>query len=83
MTDDDNQSNSNTPQPMTPAQKHSLMHANFERSKKDVAELAALAKGLREELDKPHADISSVEVVSRAAKIEKLAKKIRDETTGF
>jgi hypothetical protein len=59
------------------------MHANFVRSKKDAAELAALAKGLREALNKPNADITSVEVVSRAVKIERLAKKIREETTGF
>ena len=82
-SDDSSQSNSGVPQPLTPAQKHSLMRANFVRSRKDAADLAALAKGLREALDKPNADVSSVEVVSRAAKIEKLAKKIRDETTGF
>ena len=82
-SDDNSQSNNSVPQPLTAAQRHSLMHANFVRSKKDAAELAALAKGLREALNKPNADITSVEVVSRAVKIERLAKKIREETTGF
>jgi hypothetical protein len=64
-------------------QKVSIMRANFEKSKSDAAELAALAKGLREELDKPNVSVLSLGVISRAEKIEKLAKKIRDETKGF
>jgi len=70
-------------EPMTPAQKQSIMRANFERSKSDAAELAALAKGLSEVLNKPNAKVLSLEVINRAEKIEKLAKKIRDETKGF
>jgi len=58
-------------------------HANLEMSKSDAAELAALAKGLREELDKPNVDVLSLEVMNRIDKIEKLAKKIREETKGF
>jgi len=71
------------PEPMTPAQKLSIMRANFERSKSDAAELAALAKGLSEVLNKPSTKVLSLEVIYRAEKIEKLAKKIRDETKGF
>jgi hypothetical protein len=59
------------------------MHANFAKSKTDAAELADLAKGLREELDKPNVNVLSFEVINRAEKIEKLAKKIREETKGF
>jgi hypothetical protein len=64
-------------------QKLGIMHANFEKSKSDAVELAALAKGLREELDKPSGEVPSLEVINRLEKIEKLAKKIRDETKGF
>jgi hypothetical protein len=64
-------------------QKVSIMHANFAKSKTDAAELADLAKGLREELDKPNVNVLSFEVINRAEKIEKLAKKIREETKGF
>jgi len=52
-------------------------------SKNDAAELAALAKGLREVLDKPNTNIHSLEVNNRIDKIQKLAKKIREETTGY
>jgi hypothetical protein len=72
----------NTPS-LSPKQKLNIMQSNFARSKTDAAELAALAKGLREELDKPNVNVLSLEVINRAEKIEKLAKKIREETKGF
>jgi len=71
------------PEPLSDKQKQSIMRANFEKSKSDAAELAALAKGLREELDKPNVSVLSPEIINRAEKIEKLAKRIRDETKGF
>jgi len=71
------------PEPMTPEQKQSIMRANFEKSKSDAVELAALAKGLREVLDKPNANALSLEVINRAEKIEKLARRIREETKGY
>jgi len=64
-------------------QKLRIMRANFVTSKNDAAELAALAKGLREELDKPNTNVLSAEVINRLEKIQKLAKKIREETKGF
>jgi len=64
-------------------QKQSIMQANFAKSKSDVAELAALAKELREQLDKPNSEGVSVDVASRAERIEKLAKKIREEMKGL
>lgn len=69
--------------PMSAKQKQSIMHSNFVKSKSDAAELASLAKELREELNKPNVNVASLEIVSRAEKIEKLAKRIRDETKGF
>jgi hypothetical protein len=64
-------------------QRQTLMQENLDKSKTDAAELAALAKELRAELEKPNASILSPEVINRADKIEKLAKKIRDETKGY
>jgi hypothetical protein len=71
------------PQSMSAKQKLSIVHANFERSKSDAAELATLAKELRAELDKPNVNVLSLEVMNRIEKIQKLAKRIRDETKGF
>ena len=68
---------------LSPKQKRLIVRANLEMSKCDAAELAALAKGLREELDKPNVNVLSLEVMNRIDKIEKLAKKIREETKGF
>jgi hypothetical protein len=71
------------PAPLSVEQKQTIMRANFEKSKSDAEELAELAKGLREFLDKPSHSVPPAEIVARAEKIEKLAKKIRDETRGF
>jgi type VI protein secretion system component VasF len=68
---------------LNPQQKLSIMQLNFNKAKNDAVELAALAKELREELNKPKADALSPEVVSRAEKIEKLAKRIREETKAY
>jgi hypothetical protein len=78
-----NDSRNDVTPPLSAKQKLSIMRANFEKSKSDAAELAALAKGLREDLDKPDVNVLSLEVFNRAEKIEKLAKKIREETKGY
>jgi len=65
--------------PLTPKQLQSLMQSNFDKSKRDATELAALAKQLREELDKPDVNPLSLEVTNRIERIQKLAKKIRDQ----
>lgn len=83
LPDDAANSRNDGSQTLTPKQRQSIVHANFEKSKTDAAELAALAKGLREELDKPDVNVLSLEVMNRIDKIEKLAKKIREETKGF
>jgi Flp pilus assembly protein CpaB len=68
---------------LKPGQKMSIMQLNFVKAKTDSAELAALAKELREALDKPQADRHSSELIGRAERIEKLAKRIREETRAF
>lgn len=72
-----------SPEPLNPKMTKSIMESNFAKSKKDAAELAALAKQLREELDKPDANPLSAEVTNRIDRIQKLAKKIRDEMKGY
>jgi len=64
-------------------QKQTLLKSNFEKTKDDAAELADMAKGLRDELNKTSANILSVEVIHKAERIEKLAKKIREEAKGY
>ena len=68
------------PQLMSYKQKASIVQANFDKSKNDAAELATLARDLRAELEKPDANALSFDIATRIDKIEKLAKKIRDET---
>jgi len=72
-----------TSRSLSPERKLSIVRANFEKSKSDAVELAALAKGLCEALNKPKPEHLPLEVINRADKIEKLAKKIRDETKGY
>jgi hypothetical protein len=74
---------STAPPVFSAKQRHSIMLANFKKSKSDSAELAALAKELREELDKPDFNGLSLDVMNHIDRIEKLAKKIRDETKGY
>ena len=68
---------------LSPQQRRLIMRARFETSKNDAAELATLAKELREVLDKPNTSALSLEVINRSEKIQKLARKIRDETVGY
>ena len=74
--------NRDPPFPMTVKQRKELMHVNLEKSKKDASELAALARQLKEELNKPNANSLSLESMNRVEKIARLAKKIREEIKG-
>jgi|GEM_PF-6219850 len=67
------------PLPMTPKQKEKLMKFNFQKTQRDANQLLKLAKSLKENLDKSNSNILSVSVVHQANKIEKLAKKIKNE----
>lgn len=60
-------------------QEKDLRKYRFEKLKDHAAELAKLSAALKEELDKSNENILSLEVVEKAEKIEKLAKKIQDE----
>ncbi len=64
-------------------QKKELLKSNFQKMKRDADEVASLAKSLQEALDKSSQDILSLHVVSKAEKIEKLAKRIKETARGY
>lgn len=68
---------------ITAKQRRELQKSNFEKTKHDADDLAALAKALQEELNKSNQNILSLQIVEKAEKIEKLARKIKDEAKGF
>ena len=58
---------------------------NTDRQKqlvKDTDKLLVLAKQLKEDVDKSNADTLSVDVMKKAAEIEKLAKSVKDRMRG-
>ena len=74
---------SDNPIVLTEKQRKNLLHANLVKSRKDAAELAVLARQLREGLDQPNVKTLSADDMYRLDKIEKLAKKIRDELKAY
>jgi len=71
------------PSSLTKKQRRNLMKANFEKMKRDAGQLTDLAKALQEELNKSNENILSLDIVDKADKIEKLAKKIKGTARGF
>jgi len=69
--------------PLTGQQKRNLLKSNFEKMKREAGELTDLAKALQEELDKSNENVLSLDIVQKADKIEKLAKKIKGTARGF
>lgn len=63
----------NTPKPPTPQTPQQKQLAD------DTAKLLTLANELKAELDKSNKDTLSLGVIKKAAQVEKLAHKIRDE----
>ena len=64
-------------------QKRELLKSNFEKMKDNAAELADEANALHQALEKSSADILSLNILQRAEKIEKLAKKIKEGAKGY
>ena len=60
-----------------------ILKANFEKMRRDSGELADLAKALQEELNKSNENLLSLDVVEKAGKIEKLAKRIKGSARGY
>jgi hypothetical protein len=64
---------------LTPKQQRDLLKHNFEKLKEDVAELFELASQLNEEVKGSSENVLSLEVVEKASKIEKLAKRVKEK----
>jgi hypothetical protein len=69
--------------PLSVKQKQELLKSNFENMKKNTEELLELAKSLQKELDKSNQNVLSLQVVVKAEKIERLAKKIKSTARGY
>jgi hypothetical protein len=69
--------------PLSEKQRRDLTKANFEKMKHDAKELADLAKALQDALAKSNENILSLDIVDKADKIEKLARKIKGNARGF
>jgi len=71
------------PNPLSEKQKRDLLKSNFDKMKHDAKELTDLAKDLEEQLDKSNENVLSLNIVDKAEKIEKLARKIKSTARGF
>ena len=69
--------------PLSPKQKKDVLKFNFEKMKRDAGELTDLAKSLQDELNKSNENILSLDIVDKADKIEKLARRIKGTARGF
>ncbi len=69
--------------PSSQKQREILLKSKFEQMKRDADQLEALAKSLQEDLSKSNENVLSLKVVNKAAKIERLAKKIKDAAKGY
>lgn len=68
---------------MTRKQQKDLLKHKHEKLKEDVDELAELALSLQKEMENTTENMLSLEVVEKAKKIEKLAKKIKNNAKGY
>jgi hypothetical protein len=66
----------------TPQQKGEREKSNLDKTRADAAELSALADQIRDELDKMNVNVLSLDVIEKTEKVEKLAKKIKEEGNG-
>ncbi|MFZ0962523.1 MAG: hypothetical protein WAO35_16635 [Terriglobia bacterium] len=66
----------------TPQQKGEPQKSNLDKTRADAAELSSIADQLRDELDKMNVNVFSLDVLEKTEKLEKLAKKIKEEGNG-
>jgi len=64
-------------------QKTAIVTTNFRKAKQDVAKLRKLAESLEKEVDSSNPNVLSLHIVQSATKIEKLAKKIKNESKDY
>lgn len=73
-----------TPSPakITRKQRQDILKSKFEKMKEDAEQLSSLANSLQDELNKSSENILSLQIVEKAEKIEKLAKRIKNAAKG-
>jgi hypothetical protein len=59
------------------SQDMAILKDDFEKSKKDIAEIIELARGLEEEIEKTQGYVVDLRSIEKTEEIEKLAKRIR------
>jgi hypothetical protein len=64
-------------------QRRLLLKDNLEKMKRDAGELADLTKALQEEINKANENVLALDIVAKADKIQKLAKKIKGNARGI
>lgn len=64
-------------------QKDAIIKENFKKTKEDVAQLGKLTQALEQEIAKSNPNVLSLTIVKNASKIEKLAKKIKNEAKEY
>jgi len=65
------------------SQRDEMLKADYDKSLKDVAELAKIAEDLKSELEKNDSHVLSVNALKQLDSIEKLTKKIRSRMKRF
>jgi hypothetical protein len=66
--------------PLNATQKDALLKQSFKKTKADVAKLSKLVQALQKEVDKSNANVLSLSIIKQANNIEKLARKIKNES---
>ena len=69
----------NPPEGLTPKQIRELRKERFSQMKQHADELVDMASSLQKDLNESNENVFSLQIIEKAGKIEKLAKKIREE----
>ena len=69
--------------PLTEKQKKALLKQNFRNTQRDVLKLSKLVQSLQRQMKKSSPNVLSVNVVKQTERIEKLAKKIKNEAKEY
>ena len=65
---------------ITQKQQDDIIKENLKKAKKDAEKLSALADSLKKEIQSSNPNVMSIDIVSKTNQIEKLAKKIKEES---
>ncbi len=66
--------------PLSHKQTDMLLKQSFKTTKEDVAKLSKLVQALQKQVDKSNANVLSLSIIKQATNIEKLARKIKNES---